>query len=394
MNTHTDEKNDTSKTTVLIVDDSRRNQHALSLILKQAGYKIRIASNGPQALESIQTVLPDLILLDILMPNMNGYQVCEHLKADEQTRGIPIIFISALNETENKVKAFTVGGVDYITKPFQVEEVLARVKTHISLRELQKQLKTQLDEVQIRNEELDSFAHTVAHDLKSPLTSIILNLLSVQRKWRVMSEERLQRTIDDVVIATRRLVRIIDELLLLASVRKEQVRASSLNMTEIISKSLQPLENTILEKQVEIILPESWPQSMGYAPWIEEVWANYINNAIKYGGSPPRIELGADYPFLVQSEEAEQLVESVQVRFWIRDNGRGLTPKEQDRLFTPFERLDQISVKGYGLGLSIVHRIIEKLGGQVGVESGFGAGSTFWFTLPAVQQSDATPNKP
>jgi signal transduction histidine kinase len=379
MNTHA-EKNDTSKTTVLIVDDSRRNQHALSLILKQAGYRIRTASNGPQALESIQAVLPDLILLDILMPNMNGYQVCKHLKADEQTRGVPIIFISALNETENKVKAFTVGGVDYITKPFQIEEVLARVKTHISLRELQKQLKTQLDEVQIRNEELDSFAHTVAHDLKSPLTSIILNLFSIQRKWRVMSEERMQRTIDDVVIDTRRLVRIIDELLLLASVRKEQVRASSLDMTDIVSKSLQPLENIVQEKQVEIILPESWPQSIGYAPWIEEVWANYINNAIKYGGSPPRVELGADYPFPVQSGEDEQ--PNVQARFWVRDNGRGLTLKERKRLFTPFERLDQISVKGYGLGLSIVRRIIEKLGGQVGVESEVGAGSTFWFTLP------------
>ena len=385
-----DETNDLSKASILIVDDSPENQYVLTLILEQEGYQVRSAVNGAQALESVKISLPDMILLDIMMPNMSGYEVCEHLKSNDQTRNIPVIFISALSETKKKVEALDIGGVDYITKPFQFEEVIARVRTHLSLIELQKQLqranvelKTQLREVQIRNEELDSFAHTVAHDLKNPLAAMTLNVFSMQRKWRTMPEERMQRTIDDIVLSTKRLIRIVDELLLLASVRKEEVRTSPLDMTDIVSKSLQSFDNIIQETQAEIILPESWPQSIGHASWIEEVWANYISNAIKYGGSPPRIELGADYPSPARSGENEKPVESAQARFWIRDNGQGLTLEEQERLFTPFERLDQVNIKGHGLGLSIVHRIIEKLGGQVGVESEVGAGSTFWFSLPA-----------
>ncbi len=164
MSTHK-QKNDITKASILIVDDLARNQYTLSLILKKAGYEIQTAANGLEALESVQTALPDLILLDIMMPNMNGYQVCEYLKADKQTRDVPIIFISALNETEDKVKAFSIGGVDYITKPFQPEEVLARVKTHISLMQLQKQLQDANIQLAIQLDEVNAFAHTVAHDL-------------------------------------------------------------------------------------------------------------------------------------------------------------------------------------------------------------------------------------
>ncbi len=112
--------------------------------------------------------------------------------------------------------------------------------------------------------------------------------------------------------------------------------------------------------------------ALGYGPWVEEVWANYLSNAIQYGGRPPRVELGA-------TEQADGMV-----RFWVRDNGPGLTPEEQARLFTPFTRLDQVRAKGHGLGLSIVRRIVEKLGGQVGVESEVGRGSVFTFTLPGM----------
>ena len=128
------------KGNLLIVDDKPANLRLLAAMLVEQGYKVRSAINGPLALTATQAAPPDMILLDINMPEMNGYEVCERLKADESTHDIPIIFISALDETEDKVKAFTVGGVDYITKPFQLEEVLARVDTHLALRMLQKQL--------------------------------------------------------------------------------------------------------------------------------------------------------------------------------------------------------------------------------------------------------------
>jgi signal transduction histidine kinase len=143
-------------------------------------------------------------------------------------------------------------------------------------------------------------------------------------------------------------------------------------MGEIVKESLARLTSMIDEHKARIVTPEedAWPVALGYAPWVEEVWANYISNAIKYGGTPPQIELGAT----VQDDDM--------VRFWVRDNGPGLSSKEQERLFTQFTRLDETRAEGHGLGLSIGKRIVEKLGGQVGVEISSDQGSVFSFTLP------------
>jgi DNA-binding response OmpR family regulator len=125
---------------ILIVDDTPANLHLLSQILTDQGYRVRAVTSGPQAIKSAQITPPDLILLDVMMPKMNGYQVCQHLKADERTFDIPIIFISAMDTTDDKVEGFAAGGADYVTKPFQVDEVLARVEVHLAVRNLQKHL--------------------------------------------------------------------------------------------------------------------------------------------------------------------------------------------------------------------------------------------------------------
>jgi signal transduction histidine kinase len=165
--------------------------------------------------------------------------------------------------------------------------------------------------------------------------------------------------------------RIIDELLLLAGVRQVDVEIEPVDVEGTAREALQRLVDRLEEYQVEIILGETWPMALGHGPWIEEVWVNYVDNGIKYGGQPPRLELGA-----------EKLPDS-RVRFWLRDNGPGIPPEEQESLFKPFTRLDQADTKGHGLGLSIVRRIINRLGGEVGVESEVGQGSKFTFTLPA-----------
>jgi signal transduction histidine kinase len=162
---------------------------------------------------------------------------------------------------------------------------------------------------------------------------------------------------------------IIDELLLLASVRKEQVKTSTVNMDEVVQSVLERLKSQIEEYQPQIITPTTWLAARGYAPWIEEIWANYLSNGLKYGGQPPRLELGS-------TAQADGTV-----KFWVHDNGKGLTPEQQRKLFTEFSQLDRI--QGHGLGLSIVRRIAEKLGGRVGAESALGQGSTFYFTLPS-----------
>lgn len=356
--------------TILVVDDNRINLNLLSRMLTDQGYEVQKASNGPEALASVTKAPPDLILLDIMMPKMDGYKVCHQLKQDEKTREIPIIFISALDETDDKVEAFAAGGVDYITRPFKVAEVKARVQTHLNLRSLQENLKQKIRERDKLIAELDAFDHTVAHDLKTPITSIVGYAQLLKKSSHKMTPEETKNSLAKIVQRGKDMANIIDELLLLAGVRKkEQVEMSVLDMDTIITKTQRRLSIMIQDHQAQIIVPETWPKAIGYGPWIEEVWTNYISNAIKYGGKPPIIELGAT------KQEGEL------VKFWVRDNGNGLSSKEQNKLFTPFTRLSQVKIEGHGLGLSIVQRIVEKLGKQVDVDSEPGQGSTFSFTL-------------
>ncbi|MBN1873058.1 MAG: hybrid sensor histidine kinase/response regulator [Anaerolineae bacterium] len=375
-----------TKGNILLVDDTPANLRLLSNMLKEQGYKVRSVINGQMALTVTHAAPPDLILLDINMPGMNGYEVCGKLKADETTHDIPIIFISALDETQGKVKAFTVGGVDYITKPFQFEEVLARVETHLALRRLQQELEQEIIQRDKLIAELDAYAHTVAHDLKNPLTAMIGFSSMLETRFTKMSEEDLGDRLHMIAQSGHKMTNIIDELLLLASVRKmDEVQMEALDMGAIVKEAANRLSDLVEEYQAEIIIPENWPAALGHGPWVEEIWANYISNAIKYGGLPdkdipPRVELG--YSKGDTLHRISPLPDPTCIRFWVRDNGQGLTPADQARLFTPFERLSQVRAEGHGLGLSIVQRIAEKLGGHVGVESQVGHGSTFSFTLP------------
>jgi PAS domain S-box-containing protein len=226
-------------------------------------------------------------------------------------------------------------------------------------------------ELQARNEELDAFASTVAHDLINPLGVIIGFADILQESCAAMPAEDLRGHLRTIAQNGSKMRSIIDALLLLATVRKGEVETETLDMASVVSEALLRLALMIKEYQAEVVVPQSWPAALGYGPWVEEVWVNYISNALKYGGRPPLVELGATVP-----EEADGMV-----RFWVCDNGPGLAPEDQTRLFTPFTRLDHDRVQGHGLGLSIVRRIVEKLGGQVGVESQLNQGAVFSFTL-------------
>ena len=157
---------------VIVVDDTPANLQLLTGMLKERGYKVRPVPSGKLALQAAKNDPPDLILLDIMMPEMDGYEVCERLKADEKLREIPVIFISALNETMDKVRAFGVGGVDYVTKPFQFEEVDARVRTHLELQRQRRKLKENYEQLRRLEELRDNLVHMIVHDLRNPLTGI------------------------------------------------------------------------------------------------------------------------------------------------------------------------------------------------------------------------------
>ena len=350
---------------ILIIDDNVTNLKVAIDYLKTQGQEIITARNGETGLERAAYALPDLILLDIQMPGINGFETCRRLKVNETTKDIPVIFMTALTDVADKVRGFAAGGVDYVTKPIQVEEVWARVQTHLAIRQLQLEMSDRITE-------LDMFARTVAHDLKNPLSNIIGSLELLELSARPLLDENMQKTLQLGVRGSRKLANIIDELLLLASIRQDEVPLTPLPMFEIVLGARERLTHLISDYDAKIIMPETWPTAVGYAPWIEEVWANYLSNGLKYGGRPARLQLGS-----------ESLANG-RIRFFVKDNGKGLTEEQQSQLFSEFSRLHPEEIHGHGLGLSIVARIITRLGGEVGVESEVGQGSTFYFTLPAL----------
>jgi signal transduction histidine kinase len=368
---------------ILIIVESSNSLGVLPDYLKGFGYKITTTNNGETALTTAEYIIPDIILLDVKLSGMDGFETCRQLKANKVTREIPIIFITAQTSTVDKLRGFALGAVDYITRPIQSEEVLARLRTHLTIQHLRKQLQEQnihlQEEIAEREkliEELDAFAHTVAHDLKNPLGATISYAQFLKKYCTSMSVEELQKYADNVMRNGQKMGNIIDELLLLASVRKEEIALTPVDLGDVVIEAQSRLTHLIEEYQAEIVMPDDWPETWGYGPWIEEVLTNYLSNAIKYGGRPPRVEVGAT-PYTDGT-----------VLCWVRDNGLGLTAEQRARLFIPFTRLNQVSAKGHGLGLSIVQRIVEKLGGQVAVESeGHGRGSVFSFTLPPINGS-------
>ena len=295
---------------------------------------------------------------------------------DEQTR----FQTHSLLAVPLQVRGSIIGVLEMVNKvvgPFTeddlnlTEALAASVAIAIDNARLISELRQYTVELERQNAELDAFAHTVAHDLKNPLGALTAFSTMLETEGSQMTPKELLQDMHVITKNAQRTANIIDELLLLASVRKqEEIECRPLDMAPIVYEATERLHSMIAEHQGKVSMSDEWPVAVGYGPWVQEVWVNYVSNALKYGGRPPRVELGAT-------------PQNGVVRFWVSDNGAGLTAEEQERLFTEFTRLHQVRAEGYGLGLSIVRRIIEKLGGDVGVESEIGKGSIFYFTLPS-----------
>ncbi len=372
---------------ILIVDDMPHNLELLSAMLIKRGYVVRPALNGAMALRAAKATPPDLILLDINMPELNGYEVCRRLKNDQETRDIPVIFISALDETIDKVRAFEVGGVDYVTKPFQVEEVLARIETQLMLYRQRLELERQRRELEILRERerqyfnemnrvKDEFVRTVSHDLKNPI-SVVVGYVHLLREGGNIADPDDLLYLDRIEEGAESMRALIMNLLDLA--RLEAGSALTLEphaLSEFLRICLEGFELAAENKGIELVYtppPNDMVVAFDRTRMIQAI-SNLLSNAIKYTPSGGRVELCAE-------------VSKHEVSISVCDNGIGISEDDMPNLFKKFYRVHNarsLGTEGTGLGLSIVKAVIEQHQGAIEVESEVGVGSTFHIRLPVV----------
>lgn len=364
---------DSAKKEILVVDDTPDNLRLLSAMLTKRNYEVRKALNSKQAIASIKADAPDLILLDIKMPGLDGYATCVTLKEDPETRAIPIIFISALDDALDKVKAFAVGGADYISKPFQEAEVLARIENQLHLRDLQQQLEVQNRELLQSNQELEQFAHIVSHDLQQPLQSIIGYTKIIGLQYPDLLNTDAKKYLDSILDAGDRMHRLIHDLLSYATVDQAHDDSTVVDCNTVLAEALSNLEVLIQERGASIQHSEL-PQIDGRETQLVQLFQNLISNALKFSrsGVPPQIEIS------VSSSLDGYYV------FEFRDNGIGIDADSIHTIFQKFHRLHTgEKYPGSGIGLTTCKKIVENHNGKIWASSELGAGSAFFVKLPS-----------
>ena len=349
---------------ILIVDDLPDNLRVLSSILLDCGCKVRKTLSGKMALTACEKMLPDLILLDVMMPEMDGYDTCKALKKEEKTSQVPVIFISALNEAMDKVKAFEVGGADYITKPFQVEEVVARIAHQLTIMQLNRELRRS-------NGELEQFASIVSHDLQSPLAGIVGLAELVEREYAKELNEDVLDCVQEILAAGNRMSRLVRDLLAYSRISAKPLDLKLVDCNQILEEAKANLLADISATGAKII-SEELPVVRGDTTQLVQLFQNLIGNAIKFCNPEivPVIEVSA------QMQEEKWLLA-------IRDNGIGIPPEKRDGIFEVFQRLHSPEeYPGHGIGLTTCQKIVRRHGGEIWVESQLGEGTTFLFTIP------------
>lgn len=373
---------------ILIVDDTLENLQVLGDMLRRHGYKVRPVPSGKLALQACSAQPPDIILLDINMPEMNGYEVCARLKEDERLKEIPVLFISALNESADKVKAFLSGGVDYITKPFQIEEVEARVATHLALRRQRQELQNSLTRIRELEETRKNLNRLIVHDLRNPLNAIKGFLEEVGERNAGMddtSKNYLQRA----HAASRNLLDMADSLLDLNRLEEGvmPLRTEPADLADVCREAVSNAGLLLGGRSVTVESEGEAPVAVVDRALIRRVIQNILGNALKFTDKEKGvIVLRAAY----NPEKTGVLVS-------IKDNGPGIPAEYHKRIFEKFVQVEGTQIPGVhstGLGLSLCKLAVEAHGGEIGVESNPGEGTTFRFLLPRVPPATAAAMPP
>ncbi len=371
-----DEKN------ILIVDDLPTFIQLASGILKTAGYNVFFATSGEAALKRIEQIHIDLILLDVLMPEMDGYEVCRRIRQHPIHHDIPILFLTAQTEVEDIVHGFEAGGQDYINKPFNSSELLSRVENHLWLKHSVDQLKDEIEnrkqiqaELETANRSKDKLFSIVAHDLNNPFTTLMWSIDLLKSSLDNISPEDLNFFVDQLHISINRIYELNKNLLSWARTQSSriEVKAQNLSLDQLIDENIHLVTEMAEKKQISIIRENSCRESV-YADkeLLNTVIRNLLTNGLKFTKSGGKITLKAEK-------------EKQGVTLEIRDTGVGMPPEKVEKLFQVGEKQSTYGTDnetGTGLGLILAKEFIELMGGSIYVESKEGEGTAFFITIP------------
>jgi two-component system sensor histidine kinase/response regulator len=359
-----------ARPSILAVDDTPENLRLLNGVLSSNGYEVRPVTSGRMALQSAERSAPDLVLLDVSMPEMDGYEVCERLKAHETLRDIPVIFLTANVETEAKLRGFEAGGVDYIAKPFQVAEVLARVRVHVSLVRARQELARNYEQLRALEKLRDDLVHMVVHDMRSPLLGILMHLSALRK--RLTDREDLIPSVDAVMRSSRNLSKMTNELLDISRMEegKMNLQPEACDLSALVREVTTAFDDG--SRRLEIDCRESIGVECD-SGLIRRVLENLVSNGLKHTPAGTVVEVSAVPGELV-------------ARLCIRDRGNGVPAEARERIFEKFGAIPTEAGREYhsaGLGLAFCKLVIHAHGGRIGVNSRDGGGSEFWFELPS-----------
>ncbi|MDB9467579.1 hybrid sensor histidine kinase/response regulator [Dolichospermum circinale] len=392
---------------ILVVDDNPTNLEILDHALTQEGYKVRIEAEGLNVIKQARLSIPDLILLDIMLPDLNGFEVCKQLKSDPLTEGIPIIFMTALADPVDKIKGLNLGAVDYITKPFQKEELLARVRGHVQLRQLNKTLELQNQQlIELKNElenrvaertaelsqalekekELNQlksrFITMASHEFRTPLAIISSSSGILQNFSDRLSEKRKQEHLETIQNTIKHIIQVLDDVLMInqAEAEKIELKLEPLDIIKFCRHLKEEIEASFRSHEIDFYIDlgdeifNNYQLVLIDKKLLRQIITNLLTNAIKYSPDHKLVNFSL-------SRKDNQLI------FKISDYGIGIPPCDQVHLFEYFQRGSNVgTLPGTGLGLSIVKKCVDLHQGEITLDSELGKGTVFTVILPFLKE--------
>lgn len=380
---------------VLIVDDIPKNIQVISSILTEEEIEVSFATNGKQALDNVKFKPPDLILLDIAMPGMDGYEVCTKIKQMDSAKHVPIIFLTAKTEVEDIVQGFDTGAVDYITKPFNSRELISRVFTHLELKRSRDLIEQKTKTIEKQNEELkyinatkDKFFSVISHDLKNPFHVIVGYSKLLIKEAPKHSDKTLEKYASTVVDAARSGSKLLENLLHWSRSQRGAMECAPkmLALHRIVKSAVDYLKQDIENKRIDLQVDVAndilvWADDR----MLNSVVRNLLSNAIKFTNEYGQVVINAiKHHHNITDSKSFVLIS-------VKDNGIGIPKDDISKLFRldkNYTRIGTKNEKGTGLGLILCKEFIEKNNGKIWVESEHKVGSTFFFSLPLYNKQD------